>query len=285
MSDIPGDGQALHTLREDGLVTSPEAAEQLHTCLKQFLSSVVAEQRGEEVVLHLRGDIGSTVTAAVAVDALGADHVSGLIMPSQITDEAAARHAEAVGNMLGVDWQRLQLRPLISSFQRIVGENGEPADDIVALRGLGERFRTACLQYVASVTDALVLGSTDRTTRLIHRDARHSEKDVDIAVLADLYRTEIRALARHLQVPSEILNASRDSSSDGFSRDIDAADVDPETVDRILYRSGDRAESDAAIATAVGVDREVVREVRGWTAETRDVWFTPLTLSGSDGRR
>jgi len=122
-------------------------------------------------------------------------------MPVQLNDEAPARDAEAVASILDVDYRRVPLQPLVTAFQRVVGTAGEPADDLVAVGNASERFRMTCAYYVANTTNRLVVGTVTRTERLLGSVTKYGENGVDLSLFGDLYRTEVRALARRWTSP------------------------------------------------------------------------------------
>ncbi|WP_153552313.1 NAD(+) synthase [Halomicrobium sp. LC1Hm] len=260
------------------LATEPEAVQRLREQLPRFVERTLERAGAEGVVVALDGRVGSTVAAVLAIEAVGVDRVSGLVLPANMNDEASARAAEAVASMLSIEYERLQLRPLLSAFQRVIGAAGEPADDVVALDNARERFRMACLYYVANTTDRIVLGSVDRTRRLLGSVTKHGDDGVDLAPLAPLYYTEVRALARAVDVPSNILDRSTRTAGRADS-DPEQLGVDPETLDEILHALVDQAQPPAAVAERLAVDRATVQRVRKWCETTRHKRRPPLTPS------
>lgn len=260
------------------LATDPEAVQQLREQLPRFVERTLERAGAEGVVVALDGRVGSTVAAVLAIEAVGVDRVCGLVLPANMNDEASARAAEAVASMLSIEYERLQLRPLLSAFQRVIGATGEPVDDVVALDNARERFRMACLYYVANTTDRLVLGSVDRTRRLLGSVTKHGDDGVDLAPLAPLYHTEVRALARAVDVPSNILDRSTRTAGRADS-DPEQLGVDPETLDEILHALVDEAQPPAAVAERLTVDRATVQRVRQWRETTRHKRRPPLTPS------
>lgn len=270
MSDASSHPRRLDLPRdEDRLATSDRALRRVRELLKSFLDETVAEADANGVVVVLDGTVGSTVVAALAADAVGPDRVRALVTTTGLSDEAAARDAEAVASALGVDHRRLQLQPVVTAFQRVVGTAGEPADDIVAVRNAHERFRMACAYYVANVTGTLVLGTVTRTERLLGSVAKHGRNAVDLAVLGDLYRTEVAALAEYMDAPTDIAASASDGDRLGTPSDAERLGVAPRTLDSLLRRYVDEGDDEATVADRAGVDRETVRTVADWCATTR----------------
>ena len=248
--------------------------------LPAFLEDVVADADADGVVVALDGDVDTTVTAALAVEGLGSDRVTALVMPARLGDEAAARQAEAVASMLDVTYRRFPLQSLLGAFQETVGTSGEPTDDPVAVENALDRLRMTCAYYVANASDAVVAGATDRTTRLLGPVTKYGDTGVDCLPLGDLYRTEVDTLARHLDVPEEIRN--RSARRLGATDDpADRLDVDPATVDRVLHLLVDERLDPSTVVDRLGVDPTVVERIDSWCEATRHKRHPPTRPSTS----
>lgn len=254
---------------ENGLATSKSAVRRLRQLLPTFLEDRIAETDADRFVVTLDGGAESSVAAAMAADAVGPERVVGLIMPVQLNDEAPARDAEAVATMLGIEQHRLQLQPLHIAFQRVIGTTGEPADDFVAMENAGERFRMACAYYAANTRNGLVVGSVNRTDRLLGSVAKFGENGVDLSLLGDLYRTEVLALARDLEMPEAILEGSRRQAMQTGTSDAAELGVEPATLDSVLHFSIDRGHDVPTVARQADVETELVRRVKKWCSSTR----------------
>lgn len=264
---------------ERGLATGARAVRRIQELLCAFVEDKLRSSGADGFVVVLDGSVGSTVTAAMAVEATDADRVLGMVMPARMGDEASARAAEAVASMLSVDYHRLHLQPLLSAFQRVIGATGEPADDLVAMGNVCQRLRMTCLYYVANTTGRLVLGSIDRTQRLLGRMTKHGENGVDIAPLSDIYRTEVRALAEGLSVPDEILERRHRPGDYAGVDDAGRLGIEPRTLDSLLHFLVEEGERPAAVADRLGVDIDLVQSVQRWCAESRHKRHPPLKPS------
>lgn len=280
MSDSASHPRFLELPRnERGLATGTRAVRRMKQLLPAFLDQKLDNADADGFVVALDGSVGSTVATVLAIEATSADRVLGLVMPAQLDDETSARAAEAVASMLDIDYQRLHLQPLLSTFQRVIGAAGEPADDIVAMRNVCERFRMACLYHVANTTNRLVLGSINRSQRLLGSMTKHGENGVDISPLSDVYRTEVTALARGLEVPEEILERRQRPIDESYQSDAERLGIEPATLDSLLHYLIDRDDSESVIAERLEVDPSVVRQVREWCVATRHKRHPPLKPS------
>lgn len=268
-----------HTLKlpreEHGLATSKAATRRIQGILPVFLEHKLIDAEANGLVVPLDGSVESTVAAALAVDGIGADYVTGLVMPVQLSDDGPARTAETVASLLDIDCHRLHLQPVLTAFQRVVGEVGEPTDDPVAIQNAGERLRMACKYYVANTRNELVVGTVSRTDRLLGSVAKHGENGVDLSLFGDLYRTEIEALADALAVPSELLDHSPPPMEHTGATDVAALGIDQQDLDSILHFAIDRGCSASTVADKIGVGESVVERTIRWCASTRHKRHTP----------
>lgn len=270
MSDASRHPRILELPRDEtDLATTPQALRRLQELLPAFLESFVSDAGADRAVVALDGGVDSAVTAALAAEALGPDAVIGLVMPVHKSHEVAARDAEAVASALGIEHRRCPLRQILAAFQEAVGEAGESADDFVALGNAQERFRMACAYYVANTADGVVVGSTNRTDRLLGTVTKYGETGTDCHLLGDLYRTEVAALAGDLGIPDELLGDSPQYGFEASERDADALGVRPVTLDRILRLHVDEGRGAEATADRLGVDPTAVERVAKWCRATR----------------
>lgn len=219
--------------------------------------------------MGLDGGLETTLAATFAVDAIGADRVTGLVMPAFMSDEATARNAEAVASALEIEYDRLQLQPVVTAFQDAVAGSEGPADDVIATNNALSRLRMAAAYYVANTTDGLVVGTINRTEYLLGAVTKHGDTGADCLLFGDLYGTEVDALARELDVPEDL---TVDSSPPSFPADRSSGldlDLSTETIDRILRLHVDEGVEAAVVADQVDVELATVERLAEWCATTR----------------
>ncbi|WP_459191061.1 NAD(+) synthase [Halosimplex sp. J119] len=255
--------------RDDrGLATTADATRRLEELLPEFLRSFVSDAGADCLVVPLDGSVDTSLSAALAVDALDPDRVRGLVMPAQLSDEAGARDAEAVASTLDIDFQRLHLQPVLAAFQKVIGTDGKPTDDLHAVENALDRIRMASAYYVSNLSNGLVVGTLNRTDRLVGTPTKFGDTGVDCHLLGDLYRTEVGALARRVGVPENI----RTKTSYREVRDggpTDRFSLDTETLDRVLRFRVDERRPAKTVADRLDVDVSTVERIADWCSETR----------------
>ncbi|OLZ41435.1 NAD+ synthetase [Natrinema saccharevitans] len=253
----------------DGLATTDDALSRLRDRLPAFLERVLVDAGADGFVVPLDGGVETALTATFAVDAAGADRVTGLVMPAFLSHEATSRNAEAVATSLGIDHSRLQLQPVLAAFQETIGGSSGPADDPVATNNALSRLRMTCAYYVANATNALVASPINRTQYLLGSVAKHGETGADCLPFAGLYRTELEALARAVGIPEDLTVETSGSPLHPGESPATALEIDPETVDRILRRRIDEGVDVPTVADRTGVEAETVERLEAWVERTR----------------
>ena len=225
-----------------------------------FVNSTVDAADAGGVVIGLDGGLGSTVAATLAVEALGTESVSGLVLPSSKIGSRSAQNAEAVADLLGIDAETVHLQPLLVRFGELATHTDLHGDPIVR-ENLVSRLRMTMLYLAANATGRLVVGTTTKSELLLGSFTKHGDGAVDLRPLGGLYRTEIEAVADDLEIPSF---ARETPAAVGFypSRsDSQDLDVPQSVIDRILRRLVETGEDRERIAATLEVDRETVDRI------------------------
>ena len=211
-------------------------------------------------VVCLSGGVDSATTAALAVEALGPSAVTALIMPTDTTEEQHASDARAFADSLGVDHATVPLEPALDVFKRYVAPRIAADGDAVAAGNLAARLRMACAQFVADASDGMVVGTANRTERLLGYFTKYGDDAADLHPLGEYDKTAVRALATALDVPPEII--SRPPTAGFWPGQTDESDLGASyaTLDSVLEALVD-SRSDAPplpIDEATGADPETV---------------------------
>lgn len=243
--------------RETGIALASEGAvDAARDRIVRFIRETVEAAGAGEVVVNMCGDVDSTVTAALAVEALGPEHVYGLILPCNKLGEPSARNAETLAGALDIEHDTIHLRPLFTQFGAVVDDQFGVHNDSVSSDALIARFRTTLTYLAADERGALVCGSTNRSDRLLGRVVEYGGGDADLSPISHLFRTDVRALGELLDVPEFVTDRPR-----GVGRPpgpADGPDLADENLDRVLRLHVDEALDADEVASETGIDREAV---------------------------
>ena len=165
-----------------------------------FIAKETKKRNSKGVVVGLSGGLDSSVAATLAVRALGPRCVFALILPDlNITPKSDIYDAERLAKCLRVRYKTIDIGTMKKSFIGKLPRNKMAQGNLVS------RLRMGILYYYAAVMHRLVLGTTDKSELRLGYYTKHGDGAADIFPIADLYKTDIRELARHLQIPSVIL--------------------------------------------------------------------------------
>ncbi|OYR52138.1 NAD(+) synthase [Halorubrum sp. Ea1] len=235
--DVTGDGD--RRLRDPG-----DERERV----RSFLDSRVAAAGAEGVVVNMSGGLDSTVTAALAVEALGADRVYGLILPCNKVGAHHARDAEALAEALGIDHDTVHLHSLFAQFGAVAPDGFDLHDEPVLSGNAVARLRMTLAYLAANATDRLVCGTANRSELLLGYFTKHGDGGADVHPIGHLYKTEVRALASELDVPEFVVEKPPTAGFLPGQRDADDLGAPYEVIDRVLRLGVDRGLGAAAIA-------------------------------------
>jgi NAD+ synthase len=223
--------------------------------LAGFIRTEVLRTGRGRVVLGISGGIDSAVAAYLATRALGRGSVIGLLLPYRTSSVESVRDAEDVVGALGIVAEKVDISPLVDGFEGVTGKV-----DRLRLGNVMARARMMVLYDRSEQHHALVLGTSNKTELLLGYGTLWGDLASALNPLGDLYKTQVRTLAKHLGVPAAIRR--KPPSADLWPRQSDEADLgfSYERVDRLLALLVDaRLNRDAAVAA--GFERDMVDRV------------------------
>ena len=223
-----------------------------------FIADTVEDAGAEGAVLGLSGGIDSTLTAHLAVEALGEDGLHGLTMPSEVNDPDVMSDAERVAADLGIEYDVVPIQPVAEAvFDALPG----PAEDRTARGNVYVRTRAVCNYLVANAEDRVVLGTGNRAEAMTGYYTKYGDQAVDCNPIGTLYKQQVRQLAAHVGVPRELV--MREPTAGMWEDQTDAAEmgVDYDTVDAILAVHVDGGLSRAATIRELDVPADAVDRV------------------------
>ncbi len=167
-----------------------------------FMEERVAAAGASGVVLGLSGGIDSAVVAHLARRALGRKCLALLMPNSDFTPDSETADGLAVAKSLGMEHETVQ----VGEISRLAtgGRAAGSATDERAAGNLTARIRAALLYYEGQKRGYLVAGTSDRSEYLLGYFTKYGDGAADMLPIADLYKTQVRALGRHLGVPARI---------------------------------------------------------------------------------
>jgi NAD+ synthase len=238
---------------EPDLSIDPDATVRI---LEGFVRAEVERTGKRRVVLGLSGGIDSALAAYLAVGALGPAGVVAVLMPYRTSSASSVRDAESVVGALGIVAEKFDISDMIDAFAARARDVGA-----VRLGNVMSRARMLVLYDRSMEHDALVLGTSNKTELLLGYGTIHGDLASALNPLGDLYKTQVRALAKAVGVPKSI--QAKAPSADLWPEQTDERELGFSygEADRILALLVDARVSPAGIVRR-GFARETVTRIR-----------------------
>lgn len=198
-------------------------------CIIEFIRNEVTSANYQGVVLGLSGGIDSSVALYLATKALGNNKVLGLILPDKkVSKRSDIDDAIELSQKVGINYHIIDITEIKQKYMDIL-----PLEKI-SIGNLTARIRMNFIYYYANIEHKLVLGTSDKSELMIGYFTKFGDGAADILPLADIYKTEVRELAKYLNLPKKILLKK---SSPSLWKDQTAEDeigMEYEKIDTIL---------------------------------------------------
>ncbi len=179
----------------------PDEPQQWEATITAFLRRHIEMAGANGVVVGVSGGLDSAVVAALAVRALGKTRVHAIMLPSPDSHAQDARHAQLACKDLGIKPVLHNIGPIVDGLVASLGK--EPAPRI---RGNAKaRARMLLLYAAAQARGDLVCGTGNKSEILTGYFTKNGDGGVDLQPIGDLYKTQVRLLARHLRIPEPII--------------------------------------------------------------------------------
>jgi NAD+ synthase len=199
--------------------------------IHQFLRSHALSGGARGVAVGLSGGIDSALVVRLARDALGADHVLGILLPDARFPSELRLETEEYARSLGVATRTVEIEPLLAPFRAVLPE----VADRVALGNVIARVRMIVDYAVARERQLLVAGTGNKSELLLGYFTKYGDGGVDLVPIGDLYKTEVRALAAELDLPAAIRERAPTAGLWEGQTDEEELGISYADVDQILY--------------------------------------------------
>ena len=213
-------------------------------------------------IIGLSGGVDSALTLAVAVDALGADRVRAVMMPSPYTAQMSLDDAADMARRLGVRYDILPIEPAMKTFQGMLAEQFEGLAEDTTEENLQSRIRGMLLMALSNKSGSIVLTTGNKSEMATGYATLYGDMAGGFAVLKDLYKTLVYRVSRWRNERSEVMPVNiieRPPSAELKPDQVDQDTLPPyEILDASIEAYMERDESPREIV-AQGYDEAIVR--------------------------
>ena len=236
--------------------------------LERGIRDYVAKNGFPGVLLGLSGGIDSALTLALAVDALGPERVTAVMMPSRYTSHLSVNEAESQAQRLGVEYHVLPIETCFEAFRETLAPVFAGRTEDITEENLQARCRGVLLMALSNKFGRLVLTTGNKSEMAVGYATLYGDMCGGYAPLKDVYKTLVWRLARWRNareeeggfvIPPVVIE--RPPSAELRNNQTDQDSLPPyEILDAMLERFVDGEESQAEIVAA-GFDEATVRRV------------------------
>ena len=244
----------------------PDDDAELYEALVLGTRDYVRKNGFTDVVIGLSGGIDSTIVACVAVDALGAEHVHGVSMPSRYSSDHSKSDAADLALQLGIDYRTVAIEPAFNAYLEMTAEAfADKAPDLTE-ENLQSRIRGTTLMALSNKFGWMVLTTGNKSEMAVGYFTIYGDSVGGYAVIKDVLKTRVYDLCRYVnrRAGRQIINESvitKPPSAELRPDQRDDQSLPPyEVLDPILrlYVEEDRT---AAEMIEMGCDEAIVRRI------------------------
>jgi NAD+ synthase len=205
-----------------------------------FLRDEIHKVGFTRALVGMSGGLDSSVCAVLAARALGAENTLGVLMPYCTSSQESLEDAQAVAAQVGMETIVVDITPQIDAyFARFPEADARRRGNKMA------RERMTILYDLSLARQALVVGTSNKTELLLGYTTLWGDMAAALVPIGDLYKTQVRQLARHLGLPERVLSKAPSAELWAGQTDEGELGFTYAEVDRLLYRLVDLRHSPA----------------------------------------
>lgn len=266
-------------------IDAESVAEYLSMRLRYYVLEVAGRRGG---VIGVSGGIDSATAAYLAARALGPENLFCYILPTSATTSRDIQLAKTVIEKLRIpreNYELIDIDDIVKTFAERLR-----VDSPLIVGNIAARARMIILHAMAAKHNCLVIGTSDKSELTIGYFTKYGDAGVDVMPIADLYKTQVRQLARYLGVPEEIIvKPPSPALWPGQTAEAELG-ISYELLDSILYLRFDSWLNDDEVASRLGISKDVVERVLKMVKQTQhkrqlpEIFRLSTRSHGSDWR-
>jgi NAD+ synthase (glutamine-hydrolysing) len=273
LADItPDDRKEIHVRAVKKIAETSSGTKQMDAVSEAYAALVlgtknyVQKNHFSRVIIGLSGGIDSSLTAAIAVDALGTNNVVGITMPSKFNSEETIRDAKVLAESLDIEFHIIPIGPVLDRFSKLLGTVQGWNKDGIAYENLQARIRGTILMSLSNQFSYLVLTTSNKSEIAVGYSTLYGDTAGGFAVIKDVPKTMVYQLSEFVNkkhrrkiIPDSVIKRAPSAELRKGQKDSDSL-PDYDLLDNILkgYIENDKSPGQLI---AEGIPEEVVSRV------------------------
>ena len=180
-------------------------------------------------VIGLSGGIDSSLTACIAVEALGAKNVHGIAMPSRFSSQHSLDDAEELAKNLKIDFRKIPINSVVKSYESLLIEDLDNQNIGLAEENIQSRIRGSILMALSNKHNWLVLSTGNKTELAMGYCTLYGDMNGGLSVISDLSKSDVYNLSKWINSRDEHL------IPENSIRKPPSAELRPDQVDPFDY--------------------------------------------------
>jgi NAD+ synthase (glutamine-hydrolysing) len=270
VADVDSAGGKIHPVNADSaLIRTPRKTDRIAEVYRALVLGTrdyVRKNGFSRVVIGMSGGIDSALTAVIAADAVGAQNVLGVTMPTKYNSAGTIRDAGKIAKNLGMEFHTVPIGTVLEQFDGVLKSVTNSSEKGIAHENLQARIRGTILMYLSNELSSLVLTTSNKSETAVGYATLYGDTAGGFAVIKDVPKTMVYELARYANrmhgrtvIPASVIKRPPSAELRDEQKDTDSL-PDYDLLDRILkgYIEEDKS---AKELQEQGLPADVVRRV------------------------
>jgi len=246
-----------------GYLTNENNIAQIKSALIAGIRDYFSKLGFKKAILGSSGGIDSAVVLSLAVEALGSENVTAILMPSSFSSEHSVEDAKRLSEQLGNPYHVIGIGGIYDSFLQSLEPLFKDTTFGVAEENIQSRSRGNLLMAIANKFGYVLLNTSNKSELATGYGTLYGDMAGGLSVIGDLYKTQVYALARYINrnqeiIPENILTKAPSAELRPNQKDSDSL-PEYDILDKLLYFYIERRKGPAEII-AMGFDEALVRK-------------------------
>lgn len=242
----------------------PETVSCIYQALVLGVSDYFTKLKFPKAILGLSGGIDSAVTLAIVAEALGAENVMAVLLPSQFSSQASIDDALEMVGLVGCKYEIMAIEPSYKAIYNSLPEAFKQSKFDIAEENLQARIRATLLMALANKNQYILLNTSNKSEAAVGYGTLYGDMSGGLSVLGDVYKTQVYELAEHINsekkiIPTAIIEKVPSAELRPNQKDSDSL---PEyaILDQILFHYIEERQGPKELV-ALGFDEQLVDRV------------------------